>query len=335
MFTAKLWRSSRGSHTATIIVSLVAMMITGWLVLNRQLVVDQLSVWQYQPSSSVASLVTRTTMNDKGRFIFYASQPAIEDSQLFNQDCTRKEQSTAILGCYDGRHIYVYNISNAQLDGIKEVTAAHEMLHAAYQRMGDSEKKQVDALLEAEYTKLKDSKDLADRVAFYARTEPGERDNELHSVIGTELASISPALEAHYAQYFTNRQTIVALHVKYDSVFTDLQVQSDALSAQLTALGATIQKDSASYNAGVAQLNQDIADFNRRAAANDFTSRSQFESIRNALMARASSLNAQRETVNANVAQYNSLRDQLSQLSVRSDSLNRSIDSSLAPAPSI
>ena len=335
MFTAKSWRSSRGSHTATIIVSLVATIITGWLVINRQMVVDQLSVWQYQPSSAVASLATRTTMNDKGRFIFYASQPGIEDSQLFNQDCTRKEQSTAILGCYNGRYIYVYNITNAQLDGIKEVTAAHEMLHAAYQRMSDGEKKQVDALLEAEYAKLKNNSDLADRVSFYARTEPGERDNELHSVIGTEVGAISPALEAHYAKYFTNRQAIVALHTQYDSVFTGLQTQSDALSAQLTALGATIQKDSASYNAGVAQLNQDIADFNRRAAANDFTSRSQFESVRSSLVARANSLNAQRETVNANVAQYNSLRDQLSQLSVQSDALNRSIDSSLAPAPSI
>jgi chromosome segregation ATPase len=209
------------------------------------------------------------------------------------------------------------------------------MLHAAYQRMGSDEKKQVDALLEAEYAKLKDNSDLTDRLAFYARTEPGERDNELHSVIGTEVGDISPALETHYAQYFTNRQAIVALHTKYDSVFVGLQTQSSALSTQLSSLGATIQRDSASYNTGVAQLNQDITDFNRRAAANDFTSRSDFESTRSALVARANDLNTLRNTINGNVAQYNSLRDQLSQLSVQSDALNRSIDSSLAPAPSI
>jgi hypothetical protein len=335
MFEPKLRRKSSGFHTGALIISLVAMMVTGWLVLNRQLVVDQLSVWQYQPTSSVASLATRADMSDKGRFIFYASQPAVEDSEQFNQNCGRKEQSTAILGCYDGRRIYVYNIVNAQLDGIKEVTAAHEMLHAAYQRMDAAEKTRVDALIEAEYAKLKDNKELADRLAFYARTEPGERDNELHSVIGTEVATISPELEAHYKNYFSDRQATVALHAKYDSVFAGLQAQSAALSAQLTVLGDAIEKGSASYNTAVAQLNQDVANFNSRAASGGFSSRSEFESARSALVARANALNAQRDQINGDVVRYNALRAELSQLAVQTDALNRSIDSSLSPAPSV
>lgn len=335
MFAAKLWRKNSGFHTATLIISLVAVAITGWLLLNRQLVIDQLSVWQYQPSSEVVSLAARTDMNGTGRFIFYASQPAIEDSQAFNQNCTRKEQSTAILGCYDGRRIYVYNVTNAQLDGIQEVTAAHEMLHAAYQRMSASEKAEVDQLLEVEYSKLKDDKDMAARVAFYARTEPGERDNELHSVIGTEVATLSPTLEAHYKKYFSDRQAVVALHAKYDSVFTAIQTESSQLSAQLSALGTAIEQGSTSYNAGVAQLNQDIATFNDRAANNGFSSQYAFNSARASLVARANDLNTQRDTINGDVAQYNALRDQLSQLAVQSDTLNRSIDSRLSPAPSI
>lgn len=335
MFETKLRYKNSGFHTGALIISFIALIIAGWLVLNRQLVLDQLSIWQYQPTSTVASLATRADMNDEGRFIFYASQPSVEDSQPFNQNCGRKEQSTAILGCYDGRRIYIYNIVNAQLDGIKEVTAAHEMLHAAYQRMDATEKKQVDALVEAEYAKFKDNKDLADRVAFYARTEPGERDNELHSVIGTEVAAISPELEAHYKKYFNDRQAIVALHTKYDSVFKGLQAQSATLSAQLTVLGDAIEKNSASYNAAVAQLNQDVANFNSRAASNDFSSRYEFESSRASLVARADALNTQRNQINGDVTQYNSLRDQLSELAVQTDALNRSIDSSLSPAPSV
>lgn len=335
MFVAKSWRKNSGFHTSTLIISLIAVIVTGWLVLNRQFVVDQLSVWQYQPTSAVASLATRDTMSSQGRFIFYASQPAIQDSQSFNQSCTRKEQSTAILGCYDGRRIYIYNVTNAQLDGIQEVTAAHEMLHAAYQRMSSNEKTQVDGLLEAEYAKLKDNKDMAERLAFYARTEPGERDNELHSVIGTEVAEISPALEAHYKKYFSDRQAVVALHTKYDSVFTDIQTRSAQLSAQLTSLGATIEQNSTDYNAGVAQLNQDIATFNSRAANNGFSSQYEFNTARAALVARANDLNTQRDRINSDVARYNAMRDQLSQLAVQSDSLNRSIDSNLSPAPNI
>ncbi len=335
MFAAKLWHKSSGFHTSGLIIGLIAVVITGWLVLNRQLVVDQLSTWQYQPSSAVASIATRADMSDNGRFIFYASQPAIEDSQTFNQDCTRKEQSTAILGCYDGRRIYVYNVTNAQLDGIKEVTAAHEMLHAVYQRMSATEKTQVNALVEAEYIKLKDDTNFAERMAIYARTEPGERDNELHSVIGTEVATISPALEAHYKKYFTNRQAVIALHAKYESVFTDLEAQNTALMAQLTALGDEIKNSSTSYNSGVAQLNQDIASFNQRAADNGFASRYAFDSARASLVSRAADLNTQRDTINSDVVQYNALRDKQSQIAVQSDSLNRSIDSSLSAAPSI
>ena len=40
---------------------------------------------------------------------------------------------TAVLGCYANREISIFNVTDQRLDGIREVTAAHEMLHA--QRM--------------------------------------------------------------------------------------------------------------------------------------------------------------------------------------------------------
>lgn len=335
MFAAKQWRRSSGFHTATLVITLVAVLTTGWLVVNRQSVVDQLAVWQYTPSAAVTSLAERADMSSGGRFLFYASQPAIEDSRTFNQSCTRKEQSTAILGCYDGRRIYVYDVTNEQLDGIKEVTAAHEMLHAAYQRLTPGEKSRVDKLLEVEYERIKDNKNVAERVAFYARVEPGERDNELHSVIGTEVANISPELEAHYKKYFTNRQAVVSLHAKYDAVFTSIQARSDALSSQVGTLGEKIEKGSRAYNASVAQLNQDIAGFNSRAANNDFSTRYEFDNARASLVARANELTATRDQLNDDVAAYSALRDELSQLAIQSEELNHSIDSTLSPAPSV
>lgn len=327
--------SNVGGHVAAIVATILSVLIALFLFANRQYVVDQITNWQYQPTSEITGFADRVGMNSTGKFYFYASQPTLESTQDFNNKCGRKEQSTAILGCYTGRNIYIYNVTNAQLDGIREVTAAHEMLHAAYDRMSDEERKTVDALVETEYAKLKDNKDFADRMAFYARTEPGERDNELHSVIGTEVGTISNELEAHYAKYFTDRGKVVALHDKYAAVFSDLQTKGEQLSSQLTSLGNTIESESANYNKAVLQLNNDIQAFNAKASGGGFSSDSEFQSARSELVARAGQLDAERSAINDEVTRYNTLRSELTSIASQSDALNRSIDSSLAPAPSV
>lgn len=131
------------SKTAVIVSSLLTVLlflVAGWVVLNRQYVVDQLVVWQYQPSSEVAQLAERAQMNDKGTFYFYASEPQLDGTAKFNEVCKRQEENSAILGCFTNGKIFVYNISDKRLNGVEEVTAAHEMLHAVYVRLSSSEK---------------------------------------------------------------------------------------------------------------------------------------------------------------------------------------------------
>lgn len=325
---------SRG-HTLGLVAALISVSVAALLFFNRQYVIDQVNIWQYQPSSPVEQLVDRSGMNDQGKFYFYASTPTIESTQVFNDKCGHREESTAILGCYTSQKIYIYNVSDKRLDGIREVTAAHEMLHAAYERMSDRERQKVNALLETEYNKLKDDKNLSERMAFYAKTEPGQRDNELHSVIGTEVASISPELEAHYKKYFTDRQKVVALHTKYATVFSDLQARSEELISELNTLGDSIEKDTAAYNSAVNQLDKDIEGFNARANSGAFNSQAQFNSERNSLVDRVASLDSLRDKIDTNVAKYESLREELASIASTSEALNKSIDSSLAPAPSI
>jgi hypothetical protein len=328
-------QSKSAGYVASIIVVLVSIVITLVLLGNRQSILDHVSVWQYQPTGDITAFADRTTMNDNGKFLFFASQPSLEGTQVFNDKCSRIEKSTAILGCYTGSRIYVYDVPNQKLDGIREVTAAHEMLHAAYQRMGDAERKKVDGLVEAEYAKLSTDSEFADRMAFYARTEPGERDNELHSIIGTEVASVSPELEAHYANYFSDRSKVVALHTQYASVFAELQSRSEDLSAQLTALVASIEAGTVDYNREVKQLNADISDFNRRASGGEFETQAAFDGERSRLLARAANLEDMRAGISAQRAKYDALREELTSIASESEALNQSIDSSLAPAPSL
>lgn len=315
--------------------SLLCVALAFILFTNRQYALDQLNVWQYAPSSDITSFSNRSGMNDRGRFYFYAGQPSLKEARAFNQACERREEKTAVLGCYNGQYIYIYNVSNPALDGIREVTAAHEMLHAAYARLDTSKKQTVDALLEVEYNKLRSNQKFAQRMAIYDRTEPGERNNELHSVIGTEIASISPALESYYGAYFLDRSKVTTLHAAYANVFSDLQTRADALSARLMQLGDKIEAESAAYNKDIAQFNKDAEQFKQLASTNKFSSQSELDTARDALINRADQLDIKRNAINNDVADYEALRGELNSIASQSQALNRSIDSSLAPTPSL
>lgn len=52
-------------------------------------------------------------------------------------------------------------------------------------------------MLEKEYRKNSDA-EFSKRMDYYKRNQPGEEYNELHSIIGTEFADISPQLEDYY-----------------------------------------------------------------------------------------------------------------------------------------
>lgn len=329
-------RSNRGSSSLiSLLIGLLFVGVSIAIWMNRQFILDYVSFREYTPTAEIERIAQRTTMNDSGTFYFYASHPSIEGAQTFNASCQRKEESSAILGCYANNRIYVYDVSNDQLDGIKEVTAAHEMLHAVYQRMSPGEKSRIDALLEQEYAKLQQDENLSERMAFYARTEAGERDNELHSIIGTEVKSINNELEAHYAKYFTNRDAVADLYAKYAEVFDGLKAKADTLSVQLKTLGETVETETAVYNQRVRQLNDDIQEFNERAKNGYFANRAEFDSARNALLSRVNATAASLSKIQKDISRYETLRQEYNATASTSNELYKSIDSKLAPAPSV
>jgi uncharacterized phage infection (PIP) family protein YhgE len=327
--------SGRVSSAVSAIFGIALLLISLLLWLNKQLVTDIIANWQYRPTAAIVQLADRTTMTDLGKFYFYASKPVLENTQAFNKECERKEATSAILGCYTGANIYLYDVTDEQLDGIREVTAAHETLHAAYDRLSQGEKEQLRPLFVAEYEKRVNDKDLSERMAFYDRNEAGEQDNELHSIIGTEFKDIDPRLEEHYKKYFSNRQAVVELYAKYRDVFKQLQSKTEVLSTQLTALSVKITAASKDYNDEVNDLNAAITAFNKRAENGDFASREQFERERNTLVAKAAAIEQSRGNVQRDIAEYERLRAQYNEVADASKKLYDSIDSNLAPAPAL
>lgn len=307
-----------------------------FIALNRQFVADQLMVWSYHPSSSVVAIADKVALTPEGRFAFYASQPEVADRDTFNQECPRQEAKSPILGCYttDNR-IYIYDVTNQKLDGIEEVTATHEMLHAVWQRQSATEKTRVTALLESAYSRI-DDKSLTERMDYYRRVEPDEVTNELHSILGTEVSGLDSELEAYYSQYF-NRNAVLALHGQYSAIYTSLNNRSEELYANIQALATSIERDSAQYTIDYEQLVNDINSFNRRADAGDFGSMNQFYTERSRLMNRSSDLEMRRVAINKDISQYDGYSSEYQSIASELKTLNSSLDSfnSLQEAPSV
>src|SRR4051812_45065773 len=64
--------NERGS-IAGLLLAALSMLVAALVFLNRQAVLDHVTVWQYKPSSDIQAFAERAAMNDSGKFYFYAS----------------------------------------------------------------------------------------------------------------------------------------------------------------------------------------------------------------------------------------------------------------------
>jgi len=264
---------------------LAAFVVVG---LHRDEIVDWAKTRNYQPPSAIQQMANDTTMTAYARRLLYVNHPAVEDKAAFNQHCPDASKEAAVLGCFRGNRlgIYIYDVTDPRLAGIQQVTAAHEMLHQAYERLNTSERTRINALLR-DYAKTITDQDLKDRLDVYRKSEPNDMDTEMHSLFGTEVATLPAALEAYYKQYFTDRQKVVTFHAQYRSAFiarttqieaydqriASLKPQIDAELQDLAAREASLKSrrqqmdayladnNAAAYNALVAPFNADVATY--------------------------------------------------------------------------
>lgn len=287
----------------------------------------------YQPDSQVTQLIDRLAFTQRGKNVFLASSPVVSDADRFNEQCARREATISILGCYDDQNIYIYHVSEPKLSGIMETTAAHELLHAVYVRLNQFERPKVDELIMANYEKFK-TPELEQRLEYYRRIDPDSITNELHSILGTELTQLSPALEDYYSRYFTNRSVIVDFYKSYHQQFVDLSSKAEELKQQIDAMLPEITVSQKQYTTKLDSLNHDIELFNQRADGGHYTSQWQFNRDRQTLLARINSIEDERQYINNLVDKYNQLIEDYNNNATQYQKLNQSINS-LSQAPTL
>jgi len=296
------------------------------LVVYRQQVIDTIRAWQFTPSSQVLEIRNSLALTSLGQLYFDSSQPVVESAEGFNQSCPQSEPNNPVVGCYSNQLIYIYDVRNDKLDGIEETTAAHELLHAAYERMNDTERAEIDAELKKVYTSVK-TKELEARMAYYQVNEPGEESNELHSILGTEYTQLGTKLEAHYAKYFVDRKEVLAHYQNYQAVFTSATSKLDALAASINERTLKVNVNIKKYERDAASLSRDIRAYNQRS--------SDSQAEYNTLTSRQEELRERFRTLKSEIAAIDGLRQEYDTLRKEYEALSRSINSSLEPTPTL
>jgi len=149
-----------------------------WAAANPRIVADRVTLLTTDLDATVAAYADRAGLSREGVELLHVSFARIVEPDRFDEFCSRDEPGIGVLGCYtlaDGR-IYLYDVENAELAALEPVVAAHEMLHAAWDRLTADEQDALAPLLEQAFAALGPQHELVERIAAYEADDPGSRD---------------------------------------------------------------------------------------------------------------------------------------------------------------
>jgi hypothetical protein len=316
-------QSRRSVRIAPLLASIVFVLLVALAWTKNQAIYDWWRLRNYQPPAAITQLARDTTMNTSTERLFYVYHPELQTRERFNESCSGSEQ-TIVLGCYVSRHgIYLFNVSDERLKGVIQVTAAHEVLHAAYERLGNDERRRVDAMTAAAFDKLTDTRVL-ETVEAYRKRDPNIVPNELHSILATEVVSLPEDLEEYYKRYFNDRAAVVRYSQQYEQEFKGRQARVDAADARLRELKPLIENLESSLKTQVKSVNDDYERLQSLRRSNQIEAYNAGVAGYNA---KVSAYNNSVRKLQNLINEYNALVAERNALAVEENELIKAIDS--------
>jgi uncharacterized protein YukE len=317
----------RKAGVPILIVLLLALVL---VVRNPYSLTDWIKLRGYTPSPAIAAIAEQTTMTDKARHLFYINHPELSDKTSFRANCPQNDEQTIVIGCYASgqRGIFVLNVDDSRLAGVEEVTSAHEMLHAAYERLGKSERKRIDKLLQQYADTSLTNERIKDALEGYKKTEPGQQLNEMHSMFGTEIGTLPTELDEYYSRYFSDRAKVVAAADDYQEAFTSRQNAIKQYDEQLTKLNDSIKSNTTELNDRSAALVQS------RKRLDNYRQNGDIDAYNNGVESFNASVNAYNtllDTTREQIRSYNSVVEERNAIAAQTVELQKAIDSSSLP----
>jgi len=317
----------RRTGIGAFVVLIIGLALIAILFWQRQNLLDWWALRGYTPSSAITTLADETTLTPQARHVFYVNKPQVLGSSAFNSTCPNHGgEQTIILGCYHGNQhgIFLYNVTDERLNGVMQVTAAHELLHAEYDRLSGSERKKVDGQLQDFYAHHLTDERIKSTIEAYKQSEPDELVNEMHSIFGTEVRDLTPDLEAYYQRYFQDRSKVVGYAEAYQGEFTNRQQQVTAYDEQLAVMRPRITEQQQSLSTESTRLQQERSDID---AMNPADNRAAYNARVSDFNQHVASYNQAVSDLKALIAQYNDIVDKRNTIALETQELSEAIDS--------
>ncbi len=311
--------------TVVSLLVIVALAVVGLWLVNSQGVRDYLMAFGYEPSSEVAEIANNLELTGGAEGIFKASRPGLEDRDDFNYYCSSHDDKVSVLGCYTGGKIYLYDVEASELDGVKESTMAHELLHAVWARLSEAEKSALSGSLMKLYN---ENESLSKDLEIY---DEKNRLDELHSRVATQIADLPSDLEKHYARYFKNQDKVVAYYYKYNSKFEALNNELKRLENEMAEINKQIESKTNEYQVRANALNSEIAGFNDCANTAGCFTASEFYNRRAELVAEQEAVASLYNEIDQLVKEYNAKVTEYNNNILRTQNLQNSMNSNSAP----
>ncbi|MBB2924296.1 hypothetical protein [Cellulomonas cellasea] len=225
-----------------------------------------------EPSADAVALADAAHLSEKGRRLFYDARPEVLGADQFAGRCTEPLGGPDdAVGCYRGDtgSIVVYLPADPRLLGSAVETAAHETLHAAWDRLPPWDRATLARTLEDEVARLPADDALHAQVERSVRGRSENRPTELFAYVGTQVwreGGLDPELEEVYGRFVADRAALVAVHTRSVAVLDTLRAEVEVASQQVLALESVVAQARTRLAADTAQAEAARAEYERVAA---------------------------------------------------------------------
>ncbi len=279
----------------------------------------------YSAPIEISQIAEDIGLTNYAKFIFGGTKPNVEDRDTFNTNCNSHDVEVSTLGCYHNGEIHIYNVESDELAGIKESTAAHELMHAVWAHLNIFEQQQLEKAILEVYNSEQHNANFKKQLETYSEDELVE---ELHSRFATEVKDLPEALEKHYAKYFKDQDKLVDFYEHYRLPFEKLDAEFQALSSELKTLQTDLDELQLAYEEKSANLEKEISEFNSCAdTVGCFTSDYAFNSRRNELVRFQAALEDLYSELSQKVDEYNTKVDEYNNSILRGEELDSKMNS--------
>lgn len=283
---------------------------------------DTISSQGYDPSQQLSELIQNLRLTPKGERIIRGTRAELQNADSFNNSCKRFGENIVLLGCYSSNQIFVYNIDDRDLRGVREATLAHELLHAIWARMSAGERDAIKPALDKVY---EENEDLQEHLRLYESTEYYD---ELHSIVGSQINSdqLPENLRAHYAKYFIDPNVPANYYHQYSDKLIVIEKRIDELVTKIESTKSDVEVRRQKYNLANEKLSEDIADYNSRNSRG-LIGAEQANIEREALVKRQENLSTEYTNLVNLIADYNVYVEEYNQYVNFTNKVYKSMDS--------